>query len=136
MFRRYSFEKVKSDLQHYQRRSPEKSTLYRIVSSGREKLPLVWEDRFQSQYGVLRDEVLKTFDAFLNCGLLCHGAARLYCDQCGYSSLVAYSCKMRGVCPSCAAKRAVKFAEHMYDNVLEAVPHRHIIFSIPKRLVY
>ena len=32
------------------------------------------------------------------------------------------------------AKRAVKFAEHLYDNVLEDVPHRHIIFTIPKRL--
>ena len=56
--------------------------------------------------------------------------------------LLAFSCKRRGVCPSCGAKRAVKFAEHLYAAVLEDVPHgstelaevRHIIFTIPKRI--
>jgi len=32
------------------------------------------------------------------------------------------------------AKRAVKFAEHLYGNVLQDVPHRHTVFTIPKRL--
>jgi hypothetical protein len=134
MLRQYTWDKVKEGLQHYQRRQPEKSELYRIVSHGRERLPLVWEDRFQKDYGVLRQEVLDTFDAYLNCGLLCHGAARVYCDCCQHSFLVAFSCKKRGVCPSCSAKRAVNFAEHLYSNVLEQAPHRHIVFSIPKRI--
>ena len=43
-------------------------------------------------------------------------------------------CKRRGVCPSCGAKRAVKFAEHIYNEVIEDVPHRHTVFTIPKRL--
>jgi hypothetical protein len=38
------------------------------------------------------------------------------------------------VCPSCGAKRAVKFAEHIYNEVIEDVPHRHTVFTIPKRL--
>ncbi len=83
---------------------------------------------------MLRDEVLSTFDEYLNCGLLEHGAARVYCDQCKHSMLVAFSCKKRGVCPCCMTKRAVKFAEHLYAEVLEPVPNRHIIFTIPKRL--
>jgi hypothetical protein len=32
------------------------------------------------------------------------------------------------------AKRAVKFGEHLYDSVLERVPHRHCGFTLPKRL--
>jgi len=48
--------------------------------------------------------------------------------------LLAFSCKRRGVCPSCGAKRAVKFAEHVYAAVLEDVPHRHIVFTVPKRI--
>ena len=40
----------------------------------------------------------------------------------------------RGLCPSCGAKRAVKFGEHLYDSVLEKVPHRHCGFTLPKRL--
>jgi len=83
---------------------------------------------------VLRDEVLGTFDEYLNCGLLQHGAARVYCDTCKHSLLVAFSCKKRGLCPSCNAKRAVKFGEHIYDSVLERVAHRHCGLTLPKRL--
>ena len=51
-----------------------------------------------------------------------------------HSLLIAFSCKRRGVCPSCGAKRAVKFAEHIYSAVIEDVPHRHTVFTIPKRV--
>ena len=83
---------------------------------------------------MLRDEVLQVLDEYLNCGLLEHGAARVYCDSCKHSLLVAFSCKKRGICPSCGMKRAVKFAEHLYHEVLEDVPTRHVVFSILKRL--
>jgi hypothetical protein len=134
MFTCRTWERAKAKLQHYRRRRPEESPLYRIVYHGRDELPRVWEDRFQLTYGVLRDEVLETFDEYLNCGLLQHGAARVYCDTCKHSLLVAFSCKKRGLCPSCNAKRAVKFGEHLYDTVLEKVPHRHCGFTLPKRL--
>ncbi len=134
MYRCQRWETTKQKLQHYRRRAPESSALYRCVYYGRDKLPLVWEDRFQSSYGVLRDEVLETFDAYLDCGLLQHGAARVYCDTCKRTLLVAFSCKKRGVCPSCSAKRAVLFAEHLYDEVVQETPLRHIVFTIPKRL--
>jgi hypothetical protein len=108
--------------------------LYQIVYHSRDDLQLQWEFRFQHQYGCLRDEVLKTLDEYLNCGILAHGAARVYCDGCKHSLLIAFSCKRRGVCPSCGAKRAVKFAEHIYNEVIDDVPHRHTVFTIPKRL--
>ena len=38
------------------------------------------------------------------------------------------------VCPSCPTKRAVKFAEHLYKNVPEEAPQRHVILKMPKRL--
>ena len=134
MLRRYTWEKAKDKLQHYRRRSPEASPLYQIVYHSRDDLQFQWEARFQHQYGCLRDEVLKTYDEYLNCGILAHGAARVYCDGCKHSLLIAFSCKRRGVCPSCGAKRAVKFAEHIYSEVIEDVPHRHTVFTIPKRL--
>jgi hypothetical protein len=104
------------------------------VYHGHEELQHVWEPRFQHQYGCLRDEVTKTLTEYLNCGILAHGAARVYCDGCKHSLLIAFSCKRRGVCPSCGAKRAVKFAEHIHSEVIEDVPHRHTVFTIPKRL--
>ena len=122
MLRQQVWEHAKGELRHYKRREPERSTLYQLVYHGREELPRVWEEHFQGTFGVLRKEVLDAFDAYLNCGLLCHGAARAYCGTCHHSMLVAFSCKKRGICPSCSAKRAVKFAEHLYEEVLEDVP--------------
>jgi hypothetical protein len=134
MLRRYTWEKTKAKLQHYRRRTPEASVLYQIVYHSRDDLQFQWESRFQHHYGCLRDEVLKTFDEYLNCGILAHGAARVYCDGCKHSLLIAFSCKRRGVCPSCGAKRAVKFAEHIHSEVIDDIPHRHTVFTIPKRL--
>jgi len=88
MLRRYTWEKAKEKLLHYRRRSPEASPLYQIVYHSRDDLQFQWESRFQHQYGCLRDEVLKTFDEYLNCGVLAHGAARMYCDGCKHSLLL------------------------------------------------
>ena len=32
----------------------------------------------------------------------------------------------------CVGGRTVKFGEHLYDSVLEKVPHRHCGFTLPK----
>lgn len=110
------------------------SELYRLVYHHRDELSYVWEQRFQPHYGALRDEVLKALDAYLNCGIVVHGAARATCHSCKHSRLIAFSCKKRGVCPSCATKRSLIFAENLHVNVLETVPHRHAVFTLPKRL--
>ncbi len=134
MYRCTTWERAKGPYQSYRRREPQKSALYKVVSTYREVLPRVWEERCQALYGALRAEITVALDEFLSCGLLSHGAARVYCDNCRHSFFVAFSCKRRGLCPSCSAKRAVMFAEHLFSEVLAAVPHRHIIFTIPKRL--
>ena len=104
--------------------------MYQLVHEKREELEYCWGEFFQHEYGYLRPEVLKAFDAYLNCGVLEHGAARVYCDNCKHTLLVAFSCKKRGVCPSCGAKRAVKFAEHLYHEVLADSEQRHIVLRV------
>ena len=39
------------------------------------------------------------FDAFLECGILAHGFLRLRCGDCSHDTLVAFSCKRRGLQP-------------------------------------
>lgn len=112
-------ESTKNALQHYRRRTPEQTPLYRLAYYGRDELSRVWEERVQETCGGFCDKVLTTFDEYLNSGLLAHSAARAYCDACKHSLLVAFSCKQREICLSCDAKRAVKFSEHLYDSVLE-----------------
>ena len=68
------------------------------------------------------------------CGILAHGFARVYCANCGHDFLVAFSCKGRDICPSCATRRMVETAAHMVDNVLPRVPYRQWVLSMPKRV--
>ena len=51
--------------------------------------------------------------AYLDCGILARGFARVRCGQCGHDFLIAFSCKGRGVCPSCNARRMVATAAHL-----------------------
>ena len=65
---------------------------------------LYWEHTGIPQF--VKDE----FDAYLECGILAHdpstgsglGFLRLRCEGCARELLVAFSCKLRGICPSCA----------------------------------
>jgi hypothetical protein len=46
----------------------------------------------------------------------------------------AFSCKGRGVCPSCNARRMVEVAAHLTDQVLPPLPLRQWVLSLPKRI--
>ena len=46
--------------------------------------------------------------------------------------LVAFSCKQRGLCPSCSAKRGAGFGAFLIDHFKEDVGHAQWVFSIPK----
>lgn len=132
-----SYPTWQSSRQHtytYIARRPWDSPLYRLIYHYRDELEYRWSELFEEQYGFLRRVVLDAFDRYLNCGILRHGAARARCEKCNHSVLIAFSCKRRGVCPSCQAKRGVLFAEHLNEEVLLQQPHRHLVFSIPKRL--
>nr|HID58179.1 hypothetical protein [Desulfobacterales bacterium] len=54
--------------------------------------------------------------------------------DCGHEYLLAFSCKRRHFCPSCHQKGVAEFGEWLCEEVLNAVPDRHFVFSIPKIL--
>lgn len=68
--------------------------------------------------------VERTFRRYLECGILAHGFARAYCDECQHDFLIAYSCKCRGVCPSCNTRRMAETAAHLVDHVFPPLPVR------------
>ncbi len=80
--------------------------------------------------------VERTFRKYLDCGVLARGFARAFCDSCGYDFLVAFSCKTRGLCPSCNTRRMVETAAHLVDHVIPRVPVRQWVLSVPKRVRY
>jgi hypothetical protein len=65
---------------------------------------------------------------------LAHGFTRVRCEACGDESLVAFSCKGRGLCPSCSARRSHVTAAHLVDDVLPHAPYRQWTLAFPFRL--
>jgi len=71
------------------------------------------------------------FDAFLECSILALGFLRLGRGDCGHDKLVAFSCELRGFCPSCGARRMAQTAAHLVDHVIPHVPVRQWVLSLP-----
>ncbi|WP_437962803.1 transposase zinc-binding domain-containing protein (plasmid) [Sorangium sp. So ce119] len=70
-------------------------------------------------------------EAYLDCGLLCRGFARLRCERGEESRLVAFSCKGRGFFPSCLGRRMCATAANLIEDVLPEVAHRPLVLTFP-----
>ena len=108
----------------YERHRPEQTLLYQIV----DKHYPDFLAQLAAEGKSLPDHVQQEFTDFLKCGLLEHGfmqhihvlhpyeaafgcanrlscrfVLRVRCESSHHEKLVAFSCKKRGFCPSCAA---------------------------------
>jgi hypothetical protein len=118
----------------YRPRRPERSPFYAVLHQFFDRFTREYEQKFERTFGPLRGVVPKTVERFFGCGLPEGGFARVRCDVCGNEYLVAFSCKQRGFCPSCCAKRAALWVEFVREQVIRPVPHRHFVFALPKVL--
>jgi ribosomal protein S27E len=80
--------------------------------------------------------VHREFEAYLKCGRLEHGFLGVRCDKCHFERLVVFSCKKRGFCPSCGARRMAGTAALLSDEVFPDVPLRQWVISFPFPLRY
>ena len=85
-------------------RRPHQTPLYRLVQEHLETFLA------NSREACLDDDpipeyVERTFRKYLECGIPAFGVARARCASCGYDFLVPFSCKTRGLCPSCNTRR-------------------------------
>ena len=114
----------------YRRREPERTLLHETV---REHLRTFLAETEQRNDGSgLPRFVIAEFERYLRCGILAFGFARVRCARCGDESLVAFSCKGRGICPSCTTRRMQGTATHLIDRVLPHVPMRQWVLSLPR----
>ena len=113
----------------YRPRHPERTALYRLFERHFDQYARCHEERFERRAGSLRPVVPRTVGAYLDCGRLFGGFARLRCPKCKGEHLLAFSCQTRNFCQSCQAKRAALFAEKLQDEILAPVPHRHVVFT-------
>ena len=106
---------------------PETTLLYQVVQE-------YWPE-FQAELAMhgkyLPAYVTTEFDEYLKCGRLEHGFLRVRCESCHDEKLVAFSCKRRGFCPSCGARRMADSAALLVDEILPHQPMRQWVLSAP-----
>ena len=107
----------------YRPRRPTTTPLYPVVQHHLETFLARAEEEDPTGWGV-PSFVERDFRAYLRCGILAHGFARARCGDCGHERLIAFSCKGRGVCPSCNTRRMAEVAAHLTDRVLPDLPVR------------
>jgi len=111
----------------YVRHRPERTLLYQIVD---EYYP-AFKAHLAAQGNALPGYVEQEFEEYLKCGRLEHGFLRVRCDACHAEHLVAFSCKKRGFCPSCGARRMAESAALLVDEVFPEQPVRQWVLSVP-----
>ena len=118
----------------YRKRHPERTPFYQCLEDYWEEFKESYRYFYERDYGLLRPVVGKTVDRFSECGIFRHGFARIRCPECREEYLLAFSCKTRYFCPSCQAKRVAAFVEWITGEILQEVPHRQLVWTIPKVL--
>lgn len=118
----------------YRPRDPRDSDLWRLMDEHFDSFRQVYDECYQAKYGFWRPVVERSVTAFLKCGDLEEGFARVRCPDCKHEMFVAFSCKQRCTCPSCHQKRTLLTAMHVTEEVCCAVAHRQVVLTIPKRL--
>lgn len=113
----------------YERHQPEQTLLFRLVEQHYPafKASLEARDQYLPRY------IQQEFDDFLHCGRLEYGFLRVRCEDCHHERLVAFSCKRRGFCPSCGARRMAESAALLIDEVFPKVPIRQWVLGIVYR---
>jgi hypothetical protein len=116
----------------YKQRRPENTDLYRLMKWHFPNFKRDYNEKYGDIYGFYRPEIDKEIEKYLKCGIHKFGFARVKCknDDCGEEYLLPFSCKGRGICPSCIQKHSLE-AEHrlIEGDILQEVPHRHIILT-------
>jgi len=115
----------------YNPRKPEETILYGVIVEHLETF-LARQRHASIPFRNLSSE----FRDYLTCGVAEHGFLRLHCDDCGRDRVLPFSCKRRGVCPSCGGRRMSDTAAHLVERVFPWVPTRQWVLSLPFKLRY
>ncbi|MFT6122930.1 MAG: hypothetical protein ACJASG_001458 [Oleiphilaceae bacterium] len=114
----------------YQRHQPVQTPLYQII----EEYYPEFKARLEANGRTLPRYVQREFEDFLTCGRLEYGLLRVRYEDCKHDRLEAFSCKRRGFCPSCGARRMAESAALLVNEVLPQEPMRQWVLSFPFQL--
>jgi hypothetical protein len=118
----------------YEPRDPSRTVLYQVIAEHLETFLASLHHNPDAKG--LPAYVEREFFDYLQCGILAYGFLRLGCDTCPKETLLAFSCKRRGFCPSCGGRRMAQTAAHLVECVMPWVPTRQWVVSVPMPLRY
>jgi hypothetical protein len=121
------------DTRAYRPHRPQDTLLYSYISSNLETWLAGKRDACPFDDPV-PSHIDRYLHDYLRCGIPAHGFARVRCPTCKNEYVLAFSCKTRHLCPSCAARRMAATAAHLIDNVIPHVPTRQWVLSLPRRI--
>jgi hypothetical protein len=113
---------------------PERTVLYRVLFHHFERFVAEYESRFEREYGFFRPIVKEVVERYLDCGNPFCGFARIRCPHCRAEHLLMFSCKTRGFCPSCHAKRKVGYRWGQERAVLETMDYLEFIARVTSHI--
>lgn len=111
----------------YRPRKPEKTVLFDVIK----KHYATWHKNAKDPVPKYID---KEFRTYLECGILAKGFACAHCSSCNKDFFIAFSCKGRGLCPSCNTRAMVETAANLVENIIPCVPVRQWVISFPLRI--
>ena len=114
----------------YQRHTPETTVFYQTIAR-------VWPGLFM-EYAAsdapIADHIETEFERFLRCGILPYGFIRLKCTGCQGSRILGFSCKGRGFCASCGARRMEQAADRLEREVWPIANARQFVLTFPHQV--
>lgn len=113
-------------------RLPTQTVLHRAVTRG---VPAFRSAAAQAERDIPKF-VERELNGYLQCGQFEHGFAQVSCRACSHTYRVGFSCKGRGICPSCAGRRMADVSCHLVDRVLPPAPYRQWVMTMPPPLRY
>lgn len=111
----------------YRPRRPEKTVLFETIK----KHYKTWQSKSEN---AIPKYVQDEFEDYLGCGILANGFACAFCDNCLREYIIGFSCKGRGICPSCNTRAMAETAASLVENLIPCVPVRQFVISFPKRI--
>ena len=118
----------------YRARRPRASPWWQCLQASLGDFFGSYSTHYAEKMGPLRPVVSVSLRAFLRCGDLAQGFARIRCADCEHEYLLAFTCKKRGACPSCHQRRGADVAQIIAGELCVPVPHRHIVLTVPRAL--
>jgi len=123
----------------YVPRKADQTPLFKLVKDHYHSFKETYNQHYAQKYGFFRPEIEKELNKFIKCGIFKYGFARIKCKDenhkgCKEEYYRPFSCKSRGLCPSCIQRHALELEILLLDEIIREVPYRHFVYVIPKIL--